>query len=75
MQELVDRQKDARHAEHGRSRGRASIKAGKFETVVDVDVTPSLFLAIGGLVSMILLSVPPIIRAGKEAARAKADRR
>jgi hypothetical protein len=44
-----------------------------------VNVTPLGFLAIGGLVSAILLSVPPIVRAAgkasRRAARAKARSR
>ena len=41
--------------------GRASIKAGAFEAEVEVDISSRGLLAVGGLVSLILLSVVPII--------------
>lgn len=66
MRQMLPDHGETRHREQGRSRGRATIKAGKFEAGIDLDVTPTLFLGIGCLVSMILLSVPPIIRAAKE---------
>ena len=49
---------------------RATIRAGeRFVMESEVRVTPLGLLAIGGLVAAILLSVPPILRAGAGAAR------
>jgi hypothetical protein len=45
----------------GHNRLKASVKLGTFEADVDVDVTTKGLLAIGGLVSAILLSVVPIV--------------
>jgi hypothetical protein len=44
-------------------------RAGRFEVDTGVQVTPLGLLAIGGLVSAILLSVPPIVRAAGNARR------
>jgi len=43
--------------------------ADKFVLETEVRVTPIGLLAIGGLVAAILLTVPPVIRAGARAAR------
>lgn len=57
----------AQYSRPGSGRAKMNFKAGKVEAAVEVDINPSTLLAIGGLVSMILLSVPPIIRAAKDA--------
>ena len=46
---------------------RARMRAGSgFEAVAVVTVTPAGLLAIGGLVAVILLSLPPIVRATRK---------
>ena len=50
---------------------RATMRVGdKFVMESEVRVTPLGLLAIGGLVTAILLAVPPIVRASTRAARA-----
>lgn len=50
---------------------RATIRLGeRFVMESEVRVTPLGLVAIGGLVAAILLSVPPIVRASADAARA-----
>lgn len=46
-----------------RNRLKASVRLGRLEADVDVDITTKGILAIGGLVSAILLSVVPIVYA------------
>ncbi len=46
----------------------AVLKAGRFRASARVRVTPLGLVAIGGLVSAILLSVPPIVRAAGDVA-------
>ncbi|GGF74498.1 hypothetical protein GCM10011402_28920 [Paracoccus acridae] len=53
-------------AELSKNRARLHLRAGRVEASAEVDITPTGLLSIGALVSMILLSVPPIIRAAKE---------
>lgn len=54
---------------------RASLRLGeRFAAELEVHTTPAGLLAIGGLVAAILLSIPPIIRAGAEAAEARRNR-
>lgn len=54
---------------------RATLRAGeRFAMEAEVRATPLGLLAVGGLVAAILLSVPPIIRAGARAAEARAER-
>lgn len=50
---------------------RASVRFfwGRARFEADVDVTPGTFLAIGGMVGMILLAVAPIVLAGGQARR------
>src|SRR5690606_27205587 len=51
---------------------RAALRIGNRVSLdSQVNVTPLGLLAIGGLVSAILLSIPPIIRAAGKAARAR----
>lgn len=47
------------------NRAWVSFRAGPVEFDADINITPAGLVSIGGLVSMILLSVPPIIRAAK----------
>lgn len=47
---------------------RATLRAGGFMMEAEVRATPLGLIAVGGLVAAILLSVPPIIRAGGQAA-------
>lgn len=47
------------------NRAHVSLKVGRVDFNADVTITPVGLLSIGGLVSMILLSVAPIIRASK----------
>ena len=44
-----------------RNRARASLKVGSLEADMEVEVTPKGLVAIGFLVSAILISVTPII--------------
>jgi hypothetical protein len=44
---------------------RATFRAGGFVMEAEVRATPLGLLAIGGMVAVILLSVPPILRAGR----------
>jgi hypothetical protein len=44
---------------------RAGFRWGPFSTAASVEVTPIGLLAAGGLVSLILLSIVPIIRAAR----------
>ncbi|MFS0772630.1 hypothetical protein [Sphingomonas sp. 1P08PE] len=44
---------------------RLAVRAGPVRLRARVAVTPAGLLAIGGLVAMILLSVPPIVRAAR----------
>ena len=53
----------------GRHRARAAIKAGGFEARAEVDISTKGLLAVGALVSVILLSVAPIVRAAKGSRR------
>jgi hypothetical protein len=55
----------------GRNTARASIRFGKFEASAELDVTPRGLFAVGGMVSLILVSVVPIV----VAATRKAPRR
>jgi len=51
---------------------RAALRFGNRVSLdAEIKVTPLGLLAIGGLVSAILLSVPPIVRAAGKAARAR----
>jgi hypothetical protein len=47
------------------NRAHLSFKAGRVEFNLEVNITPAGLISIGGLVSMILLSIAPIIRASK----------
>lgn len=47
---------------------RATLRAGPVEFTAKLRTTPLGLLTIGGLVSLVLLSIPPIIRAGAGAA-------
>ena len=61
-QELTTPREDASSpAAAQRNRLRTSLKLGPLQADVDVDVTPVGLLAIGALVSAILLSVVPIV--------------
>ena len=52
----------------------AALRFGRSVSLdAQVNVTPLGLLAIGGLVSAILLSVPPIVRAAARAARARRE--
>jgi hypothetical protein len=64
QQELVMRS-DRVDAKPGRNRARFQFRAGRVEVSAEVDITSTGLVAVGALVSMILLSVPPIIRAAK----------
>lgn len=44
---------------------RLAVRAGSVRLRARVAITPAGLLAIGGLVAMILLSVPPIVRAAR----------
>jgi hypothetical protein len=59
---LASGETDARQSTK-RNKLRAAIKFGSFEANLQVDVTSVGLLAIGGLVSAILLSVVPIVHA------------
>lgn len=52
-------------AKLGKNRARVHLRAGRVEASAEVDITSTGLLAVGALVSMILLSVSPIIRAAK----------
>ncbi|GGF79745.1 hypothetical protein GCM10011402_35450 [Paracoccus acridae] len=56
---------DKEDGEQGSNRARVHLRAGRIEASAEVDITSTGLLAIGALVSMILLSVPPIVRAAK----------
>lgn len=49
------------HPSEARNSARASLKVRSFEANLEVDVTPRGLVAIGFLVSAILLSVVPIV--------------
>jgi len=69
---LVKYKDDPRdNSRSGRNTARASIRLGRFKAKVELDVTPAGLLAVGGLVSAILLSVVPIVAA---ATRRKSSR-
>lgn len=51
-----------------RNHARAHLRAGKFEAEIEVDISSRGLLAVGGLVSMILLSVAPIVVAATRGA-------
>lgn len=53
----------------GRHRARAAIKAAGFEARAEVEISTKGILAIGALVSAILLSVAPIVRAARGSRR------
>lgn len=56
---------NARTSGRSSSRARAKFKAGSVEGEVEVDLTSAGLVAIGAMVSLILVSVPTIIRAAK----------
>lgn len=68
QQELVTRP-DREDAIQGRNRARVHLRVGRVEATAEVDITSTGLLAIGALVSMILLSVP------QSSARRKDDSR
>jgi hypothetical protein len=63
MSRHITERNEAGLPERGRCRASARFKAGPLEAEAEVDITPAGLVAIGTLVSMILLSVAPIIRA------------
>lgn len=65
MQQELVKGSERKDAEQGRNRARLHLRAGRVEATAEVDIASTGLLAIGALVSMILLSVPPIIRAAK----------
>jgi hypothetical protein len=54
---------DGKNGNGSRNMARAGVKLGAFQANVEVDVTPRGLLAVGFLVSAILLSVAPIVAA------------
>jgi len=61
-QELTTPREDASsNTAAQRNRLKTSLKLGPLQADVDIDVTPAGLLAIGALVSAILLSVVPIV--------------
>lgn len=65
MTHHLSKQPDRNELDRSENRARISFKAGPVEFDTDINITPAGLISIGGLVSMILLSVPPIIRAAK----------
>lgn len=65
MQQELATRSDRTDAEQGRNRARIHLTAGRLEAAAEVDITSTGLVAIGALVSMILLSVPPIICAAE----------
>lgn len=57
-----------------RNTARAGLKVGSFEANVEVDLTPKGLVAIGFLVSAILISVTPIILAATRKLPRQRDR-
>ncbi|MCG6115277.1 MAG: hypothetical protein MEQ84_08770 [Mesorhizobium sp.] len=57
-----------------RNTARAGLKVGSFEANVEVDLTPKGLVAIGFLVSAILISVTPIILAATRKRPRQRDR-
>ena len=59
--DIVRTAPEAERMEPQRNQARASVRFGSFQAHVELDVTPRGLLAVGGLVSVILLSVVPIV--------------
>ena len=73
MTQHLTRRPEPKELDRPANRAHLSFKAGRVELNVDVNTTPVGLLSIGGLVSMILLSVAPIIRASKSKAHRRRD--
>jgi hypothetical protein len=63
MARELEQSRQPDRSDAGRNRLKASMRLGPLEADVNVDVTTKGLLAIGGLVSAILLSVVPIVYA------------